>query len=219
MPDIRRSTPSAPRPRAASDARRHFQPARQSRGRASSTAVFGSTSSVATRRAATASFSSVPAGPSLVWSTSRCVLEASLRQLRNRLPILWHGTVLDGELVAGRFTGTMSALLGSKEHGERLRYVVFGVPVLVGVDLRRLPSQERRERLELMAQTFRPPVSLSPLVEPSADLARQMLDGDLEGLLLKDRTSPYRDRSRAGWWKVKDHSWYEREAWRFENRR
>ena len=29
-------------------------------------------------------------------------------------------------------------------------------------------------------------------------------------------TVPYRDGSRAGWFKVKDRSWYEREAWRFE---
>lgn len=43
-----------------------------------------------------------------------------------------------------------------------------------------------------------------------------MLDGELEGLVLKDRTAPYRDGSRAGWWKVKDRIWYEREAWRFD---
>ena len=66
-------------------------------------------------------------------------LEGSLRRLGNRLPILWHGTVLDGELVVDRFSGTMSALLGSRQHGERLRYVVFDVPVLAGVDLRALP--------------------------------------------------------------------------------
>lgn len=47
---------------------------------------------------------------------------------------------------------------------------------------------------------------------------RQMLAGDLEGLVLKDRTAPYRDGSRAGWWKVKDRGWYEREAWRFDRR-
>ena len=74
------------------------------------------------------------------------------------------------------------------------------------------------KRLELLAQAFEPPVFLSPLIEPSADIARQMLDGELEGLVLKDRTTPYRDGSRAGWWKVKDRSWYEREAWRFERR-
>ena len=145
-------------------------------------------------------------------------LEGALRRLGNRLPILWHGTVLDGELVADSFSGTMSALMGSKRHADSLRYVVFDVPVLAGVDLRSLPWQERRERLELLAHAFGPPVHLSPLVEPCADVARQMLAGELEGLVLKDRTSPYRDGSRAGWWKVKDRSWYEREAWRFDRR-
>jgi ATP-dependent DNA ligase len=45
-----------------------------------------------------------------------------------------------------------------------------------------------------------------------------MTDGRLEGIVLKDRTSPYRDGTRAGWTKVKDRSWYEREAWRFDRR-
>jgi ATP-dependent DNA ligase len=45
-----------------------------------------------------------------------------------------------------------------------------------------------------------------------------MTDGRLEGIVLRDRTSTYRDRSRAGWTKIKDRSWYEREAWRFDRR-
>jgi ATP-dependent DNA ligase len=59
---------------------------------------------------------------------------------------------------------------------------------------------------------------LSPLVEPSVALVEQMADGRLEGIVLKDRTSIYRDGTRAGWTKVKDRSWYEREAWRFDRR-
>src|SRR5687767_10620608 len=39
---------------------------------------------------------------------------AGLRAFASRLPILWEGTALDGELTAGRFEGTMAALLGSK---------------------------------------------------------------------------------------------------------
>lgn len=84
--------------------------------------------------------------------------EGGLRRLTDRLPLLWHGTVLDGELTAGQFRGTMAALHGSKRYREDLRFVVFDVPVLAGVDLRRLPWQERRERLELVAErrsTFR----------------------------------------------------------------
>jgi hypothetical protein len=40
--------------------------------------------------------------------------EAGLRRLADRLPNLGEGTVLDGELTAGRFEGTMSALLGTR---------------------------------------------------------------------------------------------------------
>jgi bifunctional non-homologous end joining protein LigD len=92
------------------------------------------------------------------------------------------------------------------------------VPILAGADLRALPWAARRERLDLLARAFGAPFELSPLVEPSADLAAQMVDGRLEGIVLKDRRSPYRDGSRAGWFKVKDRSWYEREAWRLDRR-
>jgi bifunctional non-homologous end joining protein LigD len=92
------------------------------------------------------------------------------------------------------------------------------VPVLAGVDVRRLPWSDRRERLELLGQAFDVPIELSPVVEPTRALALDMADGRLEGIVLKDRTSPYRDGSRAGWFKVKDRSWYEREASRFDRR-
>jgi ATP-dependent DNA ligase len=84
------------------------------------------------------------------------------------------------------------------------------------VDLRQLPWEERRVRLELLSKAFAIPLEMSPVVEPSGGLALDMADGRLEGIVLKDRTSPYRDRSRAGWFKVKDARWYEREAWRFD---
>jgi bifunctional non-homologous end joining protein LigD len=141
--------------------------------------------------------------------------EAGLRRLADRLPILWHGTVLDGELTAGQFAGTMAALHGSKRFRPHLRYFAFDVPFLAGADLRRMQWQDRRDRLELLAEAFDIPFELSPLVQPSADLARDIVSGRLEGIVLKDRTSPYRDGARTGWLKVKDEGWYEREAWRF----
>jgi bifunctional non-homologous end joining protein LigD len=145
--------------------------------------------------------------------------EAGLRRLGDVLPLLWRGTVLDGELTAGRFQSTMAALLGSRRYRDELRFVAFDVPFLAGVDLRALPWTERRERLELLSRAFDLPYELSPLVEPSPALADQMADGRLEGIVLKDRSSPYRDASRHGWSKVKDPSWQEREAWRFDRRR
>jgi ATP-dependent DNA ligase len=45
-----------------------------------------------------------------------------------------------------------------------------------------------------------------------------MMDGRIDGIVLKDREATYRDGSRAGWYKVKDRRWYEREAWRFDRR-
>jgi ATP-dependent DNA ligase len=42
--------------------------------------------------------------------------EDGLRRLGEVLPILWRGTVIDGELTAGRFQWTMAALAGSKRY-------------------------------------------------------------------------------------------------------
>ena len=56
------------------------------------------------------------------------------------------------------------------------------------------------------------------MVEPSVSLVEHMEDGRLEGIVLKDRTSTYRDATRVGWSKVKDRSWYEHEALRFDRR-
>jgi hypothetical protein len=59
-------------------------------------------------------------------------LAVELRALGRRLPMLHDGTVLDGELVADRFAGTMAALMGSRTHGDGLQFVVFDVPILAG---------------------------------------------------------------------------------------
>lgn len=143
---------------------------------------------------------------------------AGLRRLAQRLPILWDGTVLDTELVAERFSGTMAALQGSARHGDALRVHVFDVPMLAGVDFRPMSWQERRERLELLAQAFEDPYQLVPVVGPDTSLVVDMAAGVLEGIVLKDRRSTYRDGSRAGWSKVKDPNWYARESWRFDRR-
>jgi hypothetical protein len=47
-------------------------------------------------------------GRDWLWGDS---FETGLRRLGGRLPNVWDGTVLDGELTAGRFEGTMAALL------------------------------------------------------------------------------------------------------------
>jgi ATP-dependent DNA ligase len=84
----------------------------------------------------------------------------------------------------------MAALHGSHRHRDRLRFVVFDVPYLAGVDLRGLSWEDRRERLELLAHGFEPPYELSPLVTPDVSLIERMIAGDLEGVV--SRTEPRR---------------------------
>ena len=54
-------------------------------------------------------------------------------------------------------------------------------------------------------------------MEPGT-VTQDMVDGRLEGIVLQERQSRYRGGSRAGWTKVKDAGWYEREAWRLDRR-
>jgi bifunctional non-homologous end joining protein LigD len=115
-------------------------------------------------------------------------------------------------------SGYVVQVMPARTYRPDLRFIVFDVPILLGTDLRALPWQERRERLELLARAFDVPLELSPLVDPSVSLVEQMVDGRLEGIVLRDRSSTYRDGTRVGWSKVKDRSWYDREAWRFDRR-
>jgi hypothetical protein len=56
------------------------------------------------------------------------------------------------------------------------------------------------------------PLGTSPRADPS--LVEAMVWG-VEGIVLKDRSSTYRDGSRAGSTKVNDASRFERGGWRF----
>ena len=138
-----------------------------------------------------------------------------LERLADALPIVREGTVLDGELTAGSFQRTMAVLRGAWPFEASLRLVVFDMPVFAGLDLRFEPWEDRRRRLETLAQAFAYPLELSPVVEPSADLSAATMDGYLEGIVLKDRTAEYRSGSRRGWSKVKSPDWFERHRARF----
>src|SRR4051794_37364065 len=106
------------------------------------------TSGISGRPAWSPTSSSRPRRPSCSLGSSRGAPTAAPAGTTS----MWDGTVLDGELIAGRFAGTMAALHGSRRFRDDLRFVVFDVPYLAGADLRRLSWEERRERLELLAQ-------------------------------------------------------------------
>src|SRR5262249_34861472 len=79
-----------------------------------------------------------------------------------------------------------------------------------GDDIREQPLAPRRAQLaDLVAATGSPQLQLSPLVDAHswqelADLRQQSRDRNAEGVMLKQRTSPYRvGRQRGDWWKWK----------------
>ena len=61
-------------------------------------------------------------------------------------------------------------------------------------------QQRRALRSEtVLAQSLTSPFIVSPLVEPSTDLTAAIMDGCLEGFVLKGRTAAYRAGSPRGW--------------------
>lgn len=80
------------------------------------------------------------------WLASR-TFRRDLEAFANQLPMVRHGTILDGELVAGSFHRTMALLMGRRPFEGGLRLVVFDVPVSAGVDMRSESWEARRTRL------------------------------------------------------------------------
>jgi DNA ligase-1 len=130
--------------------------------------------------------------------------------------------VLDGEIVpwqngaVGPF-GELQRRIGRKTLGRR---ILEEVPVVLmtfdlleenGADIRDLPLQQRRTGLEsiLAQKTVADRLLASPLIaaESWAELARLRQDSrtrNVEGIMLKRRSSPYRvGRQRGDWWKWK----------------
>jgi DNA ligase-1 len=136
----------------------------------------------------------------------------------SRLP---DGSVLDGEVLAFRDERPMpfSALQQRIGRQKQVAQLVRAVPVVFmtydiledgGQDIRALPLEERRARLEARlagvgGTTLRP----SPVVEATtwSELAALRADSrarGVEGLMLKRRTSAYGvGRKRGDWWKWK----------------
>jgi DNA ligase-1 len=129
--------------------------------------------------------------------------------------------VLDGELLVraaggvGLFADLQKRLNRKTVSAAQLREApafvrLYDILVEAGEDLRGLPFDERRRRLESFAAAQASPVfDLSPLVPIAswADLATQRLamrDNGIEGLMLKRRASPYlAGRPKGHWYKWK----------------
>lgn len=161
------------------------------------------------------------AGRTFVWSRGEELVTErypELAHLGERLP---DGTVIDGEILPwkdGRVLsfGDLQRRIGRKAIGKKL---LAEVPVVLmgydlieweGRDVRDEPLAWRRVKLEELAAAIDSPTFiLSALVEAHswADLAARRetsRDRNVEGLMLKRKTSPYRvGRVTGDWWKWK----------------
>ena len=119
---------------------------------------------------------------------------------------------LDGEVVVldadGRtsFEG-LQAALGSPAAAANLRYVLFDLLHLDGVDLRGLPLEQRKQRLAALLRRA-PDDTLrygDHVVGRGEAFLEQARDHGLEGILSKRRDAPHRDGRHPDWRKIRCH--------------
>ncbi|GEN05453.1 ATP-dependent DNA ligase LigD phosphoesterase module /ATP-dependent DNA ligase LigD polymerase module [Myxococcus fulvus] len=126
-------------------------------------------------------------------------LAEALRELRVK------DVVLDGEIVALDAKGrSRFQLLQQGLEGVEQRFVVFDIPWLDGEDLRSLPLEERRARLERVMKRVKLPLQLSERIElPMKRALDQARRKGWEGLIAKRRGSTYVDTRSGDWLKLK----------------
>ena len=160
-----------------------------------------------------------------LWSRGEELVSEGFPDALVPLAALPDGTVLDGELLVWPEGATqpspfaaLQKRLNRKTLGKKLladapvRFVAYDLLEDGGVDVRALPQQERRARLE--ARLVGSTVALSPLVHAAdwpayAALRAQSRERGVEGFMLKHRDAAYGSgRTKAHgpirtWWKWK----------------
>lgn len=160
-------------------------------------------------------------GQLFVWSRGEDLITDKFPEfqlLAGRLP---DGTVIDGEILPvkeGKVLNfnVLQTRIGRKnptrKYLEAAPAAVFAYDLLeeAGEDIRHLPLEERRNRLEaLVAHIQIPQLVLSPVIEFHAweeliEMRLQARENNSEGLMLKRRSSAYQvGRKRGDWWKWK----------------
>lgn len=164
-------------------------------------------------------------GETRVWSRGEELVTDRFPEIAAIGPLLPDGTVLDGELLAWDTAvdpqqplpfAALQRRIGRKTVGPKLlkevpaALVAFDVLEMNGEDLRAMPLQERRAKLEaLIASVDTPALRLSPPLTAAtwdelAAFRARCREAQAEGLMLKRLNSPYGvGRPRGDWWKWK----------------
>jgi bifunctional non-homologous end joining protein LigD len=139
----------------------------------------------------------------LDWSERMNALVAAVGKLNLRQ------TILDGEVVAIDTEGKsdFQSLQNAFEEGssQQLVYMVFDLLFHEGVDLRQLPLEERKARLEKLGlSTDRGRVRYAEhLAGDGRAFLKTMVAAGLEGIISKRRDLPYRSGRSTDWVKIK----------------
>ncbi|MEO5826810.1 MAG: ATP-dependent DNA ligase [Gemmatimonadales bacterium] len=157
-----------------------------------------------------------------VWSRGEEMLNGRFPEIEAMATRLNDGTVLDGEILAWDHAThqplPFASLQRRIQRKTPSRRIINEVPVVFvaydlleadGVDIRNLPMDERRQRLETVVESLGSAMTVSPLVDADSwnelaavrENARSM---GTEGFMIKRRDAPYaRGRVRGTWWKWK----------------
>lgn len=155
-----------------------------------------------------------------IWSRGEDIVTERFPEIVEAAKWLPNGVVLDGELVAWRDGAVrpfsdLQQRIGRKKLSANIlkdvpvHFLAYDLLEQDGADVRALPMQERRARLEALLKGSPSVLSLSPLVgattwEELAALRTESRSRSVEGLMLKARTSAYgTGRQRGSWWKWK----------------
>lgn len=124
-------------------------------------------------------------------------------RIENQLAKLPAGTVLDGELVAGK----SSSDVGRTDLSGTERLILFDVLAFNGQDCTQHPWSERRKLLEGAIKSFavEDPVVVVPTAQVDPRILNGWIDLGIEGAVCKRRDAPYRpgSRRRDGFVKIK----------------
>ncbi|TRD23548.1 ATP-dependent DNA ligase [Palleronia caenipelagi] len=157
-----------------------------------------------------------------LWSRGEELITDRFPEFQRLIGVVPEGTVLDGEVLAWENGAPMAFNALQKRIGRKTvpKKLLSEAPALLyaydllewqGEDLRERPYEERRARLDALAETLPndAPLRVSPLIafetwDTLASERARSRDLMAEGVMLKRRDAPYRDGRRKGdWWKWK----------------
>lgn len=155
-----------------------------------------------------------------VWSRGEELVTDKYPEFAVMLDLLPDGTVLDGEILPFKNDqplpfSKLQTRIGRKTLTQKklkevpIAFVAYDIMEWQGEDIREWTLQDRRSQLEKICETKSSVLRLSPTLsvdswEQLAEERSRAREIFSEGIMLKRKSSPYRDgRRRGDWWKWK----------------